>query len=210
MAGSQGSIEEVPVGIKLDVTPKFLGKDKVQLSVSANRAFIEGCSANAGFNNFAQVTKTTISANVAIKFGHPLVLSGLYEKESEKLHDGVPLLQDVPVLQYLFSHEGTLDFTNSVLILLAPHKPRNTHADGTAMTDGANPTDANAKLPNLDELKDRPDWIKPASNMDAVFQHLKDNRLFKEFRSGDVRLEKWQDELSLGLRIKRAVEFLYF
>jgi hypothetical protein len=76
--------------------------------------------------------------------------------------------------------------------------------------DRANPADAKVKQPNLAELKGRSDWFKPASNLDAVFQHLKDRRLFKEFRNGDVRLEKWEDEIGLGLRIKRAVEFLYF
>ena len=69
---------------------------------------------------------------------------------------------------------------------------------------------AGAAQPSLDELKGRPDWFKPAANLDAAFQHLKDRRLFKEFRSGDVRLEKWDDATGLGSRISRAVEFLYF
>ena len=117
-------------------------------------------------------------------------------------------MQDIPGIQYLFSHEDTLDFTKSVLILLTPREPRYTHADGSPKTDRVNPADA--KLPSLDELKGRHDWFKPAANLDAVFQHLKDRRLFKEFRSGDVRLEKWEDEIGLGLRIERALDFLYF
>ena len=86
-AGSEGSVEDVPVGIKLDVTPKFLGKDTVELEVSAARAFIEGRSANASFNNFAQITKTIVTANVVMKFGSTLVISGLSEKETEKIND---------------------------------------------------------------------------------------------------------------------------
>ena len=210
VSGSEGSVEDVPVGIKLDVTPKFLGKDTVQLKVSVARAFIEARSPNAGFNNFSQVTKTIITANVVMKFGDTLVLSGLSEKETEDLHDGVPLLQDIPGLQYFFSREDTLDFTKSVLILLTPRLPLYTHADGSAKVDRSKPADAQTKLPNLDELKGRPDWFKPAANLDAVFQHLKDRRLFKEFRAGDVRLETWEDQIGLGLRIKRAVDFLYF
>ena len=210
VSGSEGSVEDVPVGIKLDVTPKFLGKDTVQLEVSVARAFIESRSPNAGFANFSQVTKTIITANVVMKFGDTLVLSGLSEKETEDLHDGVPLLQDIPGLQYFFSREDTLDFTKSVLILLTPRLPLYTHADGSEKVDRSKPADAQTKLPNLDELKGRPDWFKPAANLDAVFQHLKDRRLFKEFRAGDVSLETWEDQIGLGLRIKRAVDFLYF
>ena len=145
-----------------------------------------------------------------MKFGDTLVISGLSEKETEQLNDGVPLLQDIPGLQYFFSSEATLDFNKSVLILLTPRQPRYTYADGSPKTDRANPADAKAKQPNLAELKERPDWFKPAANLDAVFQHLKDRRLFREFRSGDVRLETWEDQFGVGLRIKRAVEFLYF
>ena len=209
-AGSEGTVTDVPIGIKLTVTPTFTDVDRVELSVSASRAFIESRSAQISFSNFAQTSKNNVSVNVSMRFGDTLVISGLSEKETEKLNDGVPFLQDIPVIQYLFSREDTLDFTKSVLILLTPREPRYTHADGSPKADRANPADAEAKQPNLDELKGRPDWFKPAANLDAVFQHLKDRRLFKEFRSGDVKLETWEDEFGLGLRIERAVDFLYF
>ena len=34
--------------------------------------------------------------------------------------------------------------------------------------------------------------------------------MFKEFRTGDVRLETWDDEISLGLKIRRAIDFIYY
>ena len=209
-AGSEGTVTDVPIGIKLDVTPKFTGDDQVQLNVSAARAFIESRSSQIGFSNFAQTTKNVVTANVTMKFGDTLVISGLSEKETEKLNDGVPVLQSIPGLQYLFSHEDTADYTKSVLILLTPRQPRYVYEDGTPKVDPKNPADAASKQPNLEELKDRPDWFKPASNLDAVFSHLKDRKLFKEFRSGDVTLETWADHDSLGGRIHRTVDFLYY
>ncbi|MBL6946893.1 MAG: hypothetical protein ISR47_09660 [Rhodospirillales bacterium] len=79
-AGSEGAVEDVPVGIRLLVTPKFLSGEHVQLEVSAPRAFTEGRSSNANFSNFAQVSKTLVSANVVMEFGNTLVISGLSEK----------------------------------------------------------------------------------------------------------------------------------
>ena len=116
------------------------------------------------------------------------MISGLSEKEKEQLNDGVPFLQDIPVIQYLFSQENTADFMKSVIILITPRKANYTHEDGSPKADRSSPPDAAAKQPNLAELKERPGWFKPAPNLDAVYHHLKDVNLFKEFRTGDVKL----------------------
>jgi len=209
-AGSLGSVQEVPIGIKLEVTPRFLDDSTVQLSVNAARAFIEGRSAQIGFNNFTQITKTTVTANATMKFGDTIIISGLSERETERLDDGVPILRDIPGVQYLFSHQDTLDMTKSVVILMTPRKPRYAHEDGSPKVDRSAPPDSGTEQPNLKELTSRPDWFKPAPNLDAVFQHLKDGRMFKEFRSGDVRLETWAEPYGLKQRILRAIEFLYY
>jgi len=205
-----GAILDVPVGIKLSVTPRFTGDKSVKLDVSAARAFIEGRATQVNFNNFAQVTKTLVTANVAMEFGDTLVISGLSEKETQNLQNGVPFLQSIPLVQYLFSNESTLDYTKSVLILLTPREPRYTYEDGSAKANVTSPPDAAITQPNLDELKGGSNWFKPAANLDAVFHHLKDRKLFKEFRSGDVRLERWEDPDSLYRELKYAVDFLYY
>jgi len=209
-AGSQGAVQSVPVGVKLEVTPKFYGPDEVELKVTAARAFIEGRSSNAGFNNFTQTTKNLVTANVTMKFGDTLVLSGLSEKETQNLRDGVPFLQDIPIVQYLFSSQNTLDYTKSVLILITPRKPNYTHTDGSAKVDLRNPADANVSQGYLNELKSSADWRAPASNLDAVFWHLKDGKFFKEFRSGDVRIENWNYPGRLERMTERVIQFLYF
>ena len=210
VSGSRGTVADVPVGIKLSITPKFLNEDTIQIKVEAARAFLESRSSSVGFSNFSQVSKTRISANVVMKFEETLVLSGLSEKEDEFIKDGVPFLQDIPGLQYLFSHEDTLEFTKSVLILITPHKPRYTYRDGTEKVSRENPPDKEEELVNLAELKSRPDWFKPASNLDAVFAHLKDRRMYREFQSGDIRMERWDDSRKLETKIKRTLEFLYY
>lgn len=208
--GGQGSVQPVPVGVKLEVTPKFYSPDEVELNVTAARAFIEAKTTDAGFNNFTQTTENMVTANVTMKFGDTLVLSGMSEKSTENLRDGVPILQDIPVIQYLFSNENTLDFTKSIVILLTPRKPRYTLEDGTDKIDLANPADADVSQSNLDELKAKKGWRKPADNMDSVFWHLKDSKFFKEFRSGDVRMEKWNYPGRLERMTERAVQFLYY
>jgi hypothetical protein len=210
VSGGQGTVQDVPIGIRLEVTPTFISDDQVQLEVSAARAFIESRSSAASFANFAQVAKTLVTANVVLNFDDTIVISGLSERETEKLHDGVPLLQDIPGLQYFFSHEDTLDYTKSVLVLLTPRKPRYTYADGSPRVDPKSPADTGTGQPNLTELKGRPDWFRLPPNLDSVFEHLKSYQFFKEFRTGDVTLERWNNPVELENRIKQTIEFLYF
>ncbi|MFQ5644337.1 MAG: hypothetical protein ACE5FQ_11660 [Thiogranum sp.] len=209
-SGSQGAVQAVPVGIKLEVTPKFWETDEVELKVKAARAFVEGRSSNPGFNNFMQVSKTLLSVNVTMKFDDTLVLSGLSEKETENLRDGVPFLQDIPGLQYIFGNKTTLDYTKSVLILMTPRKPRYTYEDGTVKIDPENPVDRDAERKHLHKLKHSTEWHKPADTVDAVLWHLKDSKFVKEFRSGDVRMEKWHYPGRIRRMTERAIEFLYW
>ncbi|KLN58929.1 hypothetical protein WH96_20270 [Kiloniella spongiae] len=208
VAGSEGSVTDIPVGIKLTVTPNFLKKDLLKLNVQASRSFIEARSSSAGFDNFSQTTRTTVEASVVLKYNETLVLSGLSERETEKLRDGVPLLQDLPGIQYLFSTKSTLDFTKSVIILLTPRKPRYTYADGT---DKFEPTvDQKTEQPHLKKLEGRADWFQPASNLDAVFYHLNDGSFFQEFRQGDLTVERWSQPDRVSKMVTDTLKLLYF
>lgn len=210
VAGSAGTVTDVPVGIKLNVTPTFIDAGTIKLKVDAARAFIEDRSSQIGFSNFAQVTKTLVTANVVLNFDETLIISGLSEKETEAVKDGVPFLRDIPGVQYLFSREDTLDFTKSVLILMTPRKPTYTLADGTPKLNKPKRGAAKKPQPSLEELKQNPNWMKPTSNIDAVFEHMKSYRFFREFRNGDVAMENWDEPDGLSARIKRAVGFIYY
>lgn len=209
-AGVSGDVTDVPIGIRLELTPSFIGSDKLQLDVTAARASIESRASEAAFNNFAQTTKTTVSANVVMDFEQTLVLSGLSEKETEVSRSGVPILQDLPLLQYAFSNKTTTDINNSVLILITPRNPRFTEADGSPKL-GEAPPKPTTPGPNLARLNSRSDWaFRPAPNLDAVMNHLKSRRFFREFRAGDVTLEQWDSPDSMKYKILQAIDLIYF
>jgi hypothetical protein len=63
----------------------------------------------------------------------------------------------------------------------------------------------------VDELQARySDWFKPYPNWASVFHHLQSNSLYREFRTGDVAMEKWRSQQSLLERLKEALGFLYY
>lgn len=210
--GNNGKLEQVNTGVKLEVTPTFKSEDTVQLLVLAERSFLEIIPKHLISQNLNQainLTITKVTANVIMKFDETIVIGGLTEREDEETSSGVMGLQNIPGLQYFFRDHDTRKFTKAVIILLTPRRPRYAFTDGTLKTDQANPDYARMEQPNLDELKGRPNWNDSANNMNAVFWHLKDVQLFREFRSGDLRMEVWHEKNAVSDQIMRALRSLY-
>jgi type II secretory pathway component GspD/PulD (secretin) len=150
------------------------------------------------------MSKISVQANVVMEFGETLVLSGLSEKETQKTRDGVPLLQSIPLIQYLFSKKEQLDFHRSVLILITPRPRLNVYVNTAAEKDAGNSAVIN-------ELQARySDWFKPYPNLSSVFHHMQSNSLYREFRTGDVSMEHWDTQQTLKDALRQAAQFLYY
>jgi pilus assembly protein CpaC len=204
---TQGGTTIVPLdkrfGVKLAVTPTFLAHGRVQLKVEAQRTSLDATAENTKVAYQVQIGETTANANVVMNIGETLVLSGLSEKSSASTRDGVPGLQDVPLVQYLFSNKKTNDIQTSVLILITPRNPVQV-ADTPAA-----PGDTLAS--RMKALRERFGFgATIPTNVEAVMNSLQSNDLFREFRQGDVTMERWDRMRSTGERLKEALDFLYY
>jgi pilus assembly protein CpaC len=203
--GTQTGQSVIPVdkrfGVKLAVTPAFLSNGKVQLKVDAQRTSLVTSADNPKVAYQLEISETTANANVVMQLGDTLVLSGLSEKSSSNARDGVPFLQDVPGVQYLFSNKKTNDIQRSVLILITPRSPVHT----------ANQTQDPAINPSTQALREKFGFLgKTPSSVEAILRQLKTNELFREFRQGDMTLERWDRMQTTGDRLRQALEFLYY
>ncbi len=203
----QGGTTIVPLdkrfGIKLAVTPKFLASGQVQLKVEAQRTSLNASAENPRAAYQIEIGETTANANVVMRLGDTLVLSGLSEKSSSSTRDGVPGLQEVPLLQYLFSNKKTNEIQRSVLILVTPRAPVQTH-DAAAK-------EADPMAGRMQALRQQFGFAGGSpGNVEAIMNQLKTNELFREFRQGDVAMERWDRAHTTGERLKEALGFLYF
>jgi len=206
-ASAQGGTTIVPIekrfGIKLTVLPTFLPNGRVQMKVDAQRTSLIATAENPKVAYQIEIGEISANANVVMNLGDTLVLSGLSEKSSSSTRDGVPVLQDVPLLQYLFSNKKTNDIQRSVLILITPRSPAY-----TALADAGQGSAASISMQALREKYGFSASSTP--NAEAVLSHLKANALFREFRDGDVSLERWERMDSTGDRLRQALDFLYY
>jgi len=210
-AGEGASVEiEKEIGVKLVITPEFLEDGRIKLAVEAKRTFLKTPSVSVTYPLMVETSKTSVNANVAMNFGETLILSGLSEKETERKRDGVPFLQDIPIIQYFFSRKDTQDFQKSVLILISPRRPEYVYRE-TGKVKGKSDQGDQGRGVELSELQARySDWFKPYPNWASVFHHLQGNTLYREFRTGDVTLERWENKQTLRNRLKQALGFLYY
>jgi len=202
------NVHELPIGVQLVVTPKFLSDDMVQLSVEAGRSFFE-IGTIGTFKETVWTSKKKISANVVLKFGQTLVLGGLSERERQEKKSGVPLLKSIPVIQYLFSNEETLDFNRSDLILLTPRKASPTKsADVRSMA----AEETETKQESLEELRKlHSGWFTILPNMDYILKSLKNSQFYREFRYGDIVADRWWGTPDrLDTSIKEILSFLLY
>ena len=215
VGGSSVQIEK-EIGVKLSILPTFLSDNKIRLTVDAQRTFLKPPSSDVTYTYKLETSKIMVNANVVMSFGETLVLGGLSEKETSNARDGVPVLQDIPGVQYLFSTKKTDDFQRSVLMLITPREPQYTYRKQTSATlpqAGAEPgkgADLGGEG-SMNELRARyGDWFKPYPNLASVFSQLNSSSIYREFRTGDVTLEKWDKQGTTIERLKQALDFLFY
>jgi len=215
VSASSGGIATQPIniqkeiGVKLMVLPNLMPDGRLNLQVSAQRTFIKAPNANVDFQMRLETTKVSVNANVVMKFGESLILGGLNEKELDQTRDGVPLFQDIPGVQYLFSNKKRNVYQNSLLVLITPRPPQYIYQTEAAREEYEKSLSEEER--QVANLRARyADWFKPYPNWASVFNRLQDNALYREFRTGDVTLESWSGGTSLLERLKEIRNFLHY
>ena len=207
VAGSS-SMQDLPTGVKLDVTPKFLDKDTIDLKVYAERSSLESSLSQVSDTitgtSFASTAKTTIAANLTLRYDETMVLSGLDDQEKQIIDGKTPLLGDVPGLQYFFRRQTKTTSKETILILLTPRRASITYEDGVPVSENVM-----IKTGSIDKLEKNADWMRPASHLKGLVQHLGKYEFFTHYRKGDMRLDNWAGEGTIEGVIRRALNYLY-
>ena len=120
--GGSSTLNEVNVGLSLSVTPTFIDENQLLLNVKATHTFFEPITGTSTFSQSLQTSRNMVSAATKIRINETLVLSGLTERELMTGTSGVPILKDIPGLQYLFSKNTLQNFNKTVLILITPRQ----------------------------------------------------------------------------------------
>lgn len=212
-AGSASTITDRQVGISLSVTPTFVDDDTVMLAVKATRSFVQpGVSVGSSFGQQLNTSRNAVTANVSVKFGETLILSGLTEREVQRGDSGVPVLKNVPGLQYLFDSVANSDFNRTVLMMITPRKPIVNETDlEKARRDVTDKGVSRSKRYAFHwRIKEYEEVLaRYAPNLDTVMLSLDNNQLYRNFSSRDLVDDTWAAQEPIKKFIRDLKEMLY-
>lgn len=200
-----GNSVDHPVGVSLSVTPTFIDDESMLLTVKAARSFLQADpnSPSPDLRGTVQTSRNVVSANVRIRFGETLALSGLSERENQENETGVPVLKEVPFLQYIFKTEQKLDFSKSLLFLITPRRPQPQGSQS--------PVEPQSSSQEVEELRaTAKKTLQPTPNLDLVTANLSSNALYRQFRSGDLKAQEWHRAEGFDRIMSEIAAFLYY
>jgi type II secretory pathway component GspD/PulD (secretin) len=207
-AGSTSTLVDKSTGVVLSVTPTFIENDEVLLNIRASRTFVEdnGDNSNVALN----LTRNSVNAVARVKFGQTFVMNGLIEREKDLSQNGVPFLQDIPVLQYFFKRSITTDYNRQILTLLTVRKL----VDDDESAAKAKNKDPRATV-SMHKLSDQVEEFMNLQNnmpvMDEVITGLKkDNFLFQKLSQRDLIQDSYGSQKFVDRLIGDLKDLLYF
>ena len=111
------TIEFKEYGIQLNVTPEIDRNDNVRAKVSTE---ISSLDFSVAINNVPGLLTRRTEADVILKSGETLVMSGLIDQQVSETVDGIKYLKDIPILGRLFRSESFLDNKTELVIFVTP------------------------------------------------------------------------------------------
>ncbi len=118
--GPSSSYSQLQVGISLDVTPFINPYGLVVMDISQEIDDLNGSTFIQGVGNVPNTDKRQLSSEVAVNDRDTIILGGFIRTEKDKSKNGVPLLQDIPILGSLFSSRNSNHQRSELLVLMRP------------------------------------------------------------------------------------------
>jgi hypothetical protein len=206
------SLQDKNIGVSLSVTPTFIDDETMLLGVKTGRSFAEPVI-SGNFTESISTSSNTVTANAMLRFGETMVLSGLREREVASASSGVPILNQVPIIQYLFNRKTESDYARHILVLITPRKPARfqeilseaeRHAEEIKRIGqrGTLPEEAAATIARHSETYE--------NNLRAIGAKISLNKYYQEFKTGDLSPRRFQPRGSIDRILTDIRQVLYY
>ena len=126
-AGSQQSgetIDSVFAGILLDITPEISDDGSITLKInpSISDTIDTVKRDSSGSRNIPpDLSRKQISSVVTLQDGQHIILGELISSKTGTKISKVPLLGDLPLLEYLFKHQVMVNTVDELVLIITPH-----------------------------------------------------------------------------------------
>ncbi|EQB40649.1 hypothetical protein M947_02240 [Sulfurimonas hongkongensis] len=122
---SSEDVQSVFAGVLLDITPEISEENAVTLKINPSLSetisstFIDTGSSERTMP--PDLSRRQLSSVVTVKDGDRIILGGLITTSDSIDVNKVPILGDIPILNYLFKYENKLKTVTELVIVITPH-----------------------------------------------------------------------------------------
>ncbi|AEI14201.1 type IV pilus secretin PilQ [Flexistipes sinusarabici DSM 4947] len=113
--GDNTETEEVDVGIKLNITPQITPNNMIFLNIEVEKSTLGQVTANT-----ATTEEKKASTQVLLENGETTVIGGIYENSETSTVQGVPFLQNIPFLGWLFKSKQKIIDKKELMVFITP------------------------------------------------------------------------------------------
>lgn len=211
---SGAQVTNIPTGVSLSVTPTFIDDESMMLAVKVSRSYVSATGQVGGFSAGVTTQQHAVTANVKVKYGETLILDGLTSRETDSASSGVPVLQDIPIIQYLFNQVTKAQTSENVIVLVTPRKIIKDDDDlkasdskkGVQMTPREKSVYSAMKI--FKEMVTNND-----SNLDNTLNAMdRDSAYFRDFKNQALssNTDSWVSEPKINKFLNDAANMIYF
>lgn len=208
--GGSSTLNEVNVGLSMSVTPTFLDDSQLLLNVKAVHTFFEPVTGTSTFSQSLQTSRNMVAAATKIRVNETLVLSGLTEREVISGTSGVPILKDIPGLQYLFSKNTVQNFNKTVLILITPRRIMAYGETLEKVNQLKKSADTEPKVLQETRQQALKDLGGRWPNLYRTFRNMSRSERAFGVRANDIELEDWNRPSRINKILDDAINTLHF
>jgi type II secretory pathway component GspD/PulD (secretin) len=122
------------IGISMVVTPTLLPDGTVRMKLRPRSAQIVEYIKSASGNQYPRVAESMIETLARVPDGFSLIVGGFYGEAKSKGGTKVPILGDIPLLNFFFKSKEALKEQSSLVFVVTPrsYEPTSTHANNSA------------------------------------------------------------------------------
>ena len=126
-AGAQSTNEDVQSvfsGVLLTITPEISKDNEITLKINPSLSETTtdiSTTDNSDRKMPPDLQRRQLSSVVTVKDGNKVILGGLINTKNTNKSNKVPILGDIPVINYLFKYEEKIKTTQELVIIIEPH-----------------------------------------------------------------------------------------
>ncbi len=108
------------IGVTISVTPSLLPDGTIRMQMRPRNAQITENIETSSGNVYPRVSEATIQSIARIPDGHSLVIGGFYGEVDSKDDNKVPILGDIPLINFFFKSKKSQKEKSSLVFVVTP------------------------------------------------------------------------------------------